>query len=767
MTKNNDAFSRYPTVVEETQLLENVQQHLSTHATRLGRGANYDTEMLELRDAMAVAHPEDLPSLVEQMTRLQAIAAQRGQGDDLPIDPSSPYFGHLRLKEDGKERDVLIGKRTYLAPEQGVRIVDWRNAPVSRIYYCYEEGDDYEESFGGKPRRGIVTARRSITIQDGDLKRISSIEGVFVRRKGTWLQLDGIGPQLSGGQGISVRADHIAPVRGRLGVDADGTDRKDKHLPEISALLDRAQFELISSNPEDFLVVQGSAGSGKTTVGLHRIAWLAYQKQKRLDPRKMVVIVQNNALSHYVAGVLPALGVQGVRVITFERWASTIRKRLVPELPDRYSDDTPTIVSRIKKHPALLSIIDDIADAQDEASTAKLTQAMSNAPGGDRVLHAWRHLQRLPLAARCRRVLQWLDGDARIGRYRADTVDPRTLIHAESLLSRIQDEASDIVSDWANFFTDPAAMRRGFETHAPTAFTDEDIQQAHAWNVSLYKRLDAEGDDTDDGPPVVDREDDAILLRLHQRKKGWLRDTRGRVEYDHMMIDEVQDFTALEVRLMMDCVARNCPITLAGDTAQRIVQEGGFDDWDAFFDDLGKTVAHVAPLKIAYRSTAQVMRLATEVLGPLAKDVARANREGAEVEVHQFSDPGQAVDFLATALRELSVREPAANVAIVARHMVQARVYYEGLRKAEVPQLELITDQDFSFAPGVEVTDIRQVKGLEFDYVIMVDCNADTYPLSDEARHHMHVGITRAAHQLWLITTAKPSPLIPERLLDD
>jgi len=84
-----------------------------------------------------------------------------------------------------------------------------------------------------------------------------------------------------------------------------------------------------------------------------------------------------------------------------------------------------------------------------------------------------------------------------------------------------------------------------------------------------------------------------------------------------------------------------------------------------------------------------------------------------------------------------------------------------------VPRLELITDQDFSFAPGVEVTDVKQVKGLEFDYVVMVEVNADSYPDNEEARHLLHVGITRAAHQIWLLTTTAPSPLIPDRLVSD
>ena len=106
-------------------------------------------------------------------------------------------------------------------------------------------------------------------------------------------------------------------------------------------------------------------------------------------------------------------------------------------------------------------------------------------------------------------------------------------------------------------------------------------------------------------------------------------------------------------------------------------------------------------------------------------------------------------------------------MAVIARYPSQAKVYYEGLRKAEVPKLSLVLDQDFSFSPGVEVTDIRQVKGLEFDYVILVDVNTDTYPNDDESRHLFHVGATRAAHQLWVVVTMKPTAILPAWFLSE
>src|SRR6185295_20267170 len=110
--------------------------------------ADDDRRLLELRDLAATAKPEDLPTLFEQMHTLGSLRAHRGKGAAGAVDRKSPYFAHLSLHEDvkGKERrrDVLVGSHQYLDASEGIRIVDWRNAPVSRIFYRYREGDSYE-----------------------------------------------------------------------------------------------------------------------------------------------------------------------------------------------------------------------------------------------------------------------------------------------------------------------------------------------------------------------------------------------------------------------------------------------------------------------------------------------------------------------------------------------------------------------------------------------------------------------------------------------
>jgi DNA helicase-2/ATP-dependent DNA helicase PcrA len=156
------------------------------------------------------------------------------------------------------------------------------------------------------------------------------------------------------------------------------------------------------------------------------------------------------------------------------------------------------------------------------------------------------------------------------------------------------------------------------------------------------------------------------------------------------------------------------------------------------------------------------MDFATHVLGELRPDRTwLATRRGLPVELLQFSEAGQAVALLGEALHALALSEPGAYVALIARHPEQADLYHEGLARTGLPRLRRVRDQDFAFEPGVEVTDVTQVKGLEFDYAILLDVDAATYPDDPASRYLLHIAATRAAHQLWLVACREPSPLLP------
>jgi len=816
MSEIAEDSERDAVVAEELACLERVQTHLRERSQRTSdrpgaaaAAADYEARLLDLRDQISSARMEDVPPLVQEMERLQSLMVHRRDTSAVTVDARSPYFGHLVIEEGNKKREVLIGRGTYLDTKSGVRIVDWRDAPISRLYYRYEEGDDYDEVFGDREVTGLIKTRRSLSIVEAELRRITSPQGTFVRGKEGFRRVESQAFKLTGGAGTAIRAEqHHRP--GKLGIGTDGGG-DDKHLREITALIDPRQFDLITRSDAGLVVIQGGAGSGKTTIGLHRLAYLAFQDARRFRPDKLLVIVFNDALARYVARVLPALGIEGVAIRTYEDWVRRIRQSLYTRLPSKYHDDTPTVVSRFKKHPLLLRLIDDHVAKLGEQITARIDKLSAGAGElGENLRASWLKSVKRPLAHRLHGLIAHVESDAARG------LPTDVRVGVERSCRALLKATRDVSTTWAELLSDRSVLGAAVERLAPGAFTAGELDRVVAWCSARSAEIvgeietrreeraerahtdDADGgkkrgrkgdeenereeeDDDDemrrgiDGFDIaedakLDPEDDTILLRLHQRLRGPL--TRGKLSkdpivYEHILVDEAQDLSPVELAVVLDTTSQARSITLSGDVQQRLMMDNGFSDWKTVLGELSLSHVEVEPLKLSYRSTKPIIEFSRAILGPLASaDAPVATREGAPVDLFTHGHTGDAVATLSEALRDLMQSEPQASVCVIARFPEQADVYFGGLQRAEVPYLRRVAEQDFSFKPGVDVTDVRQVKGLEFDYVVIIEASESSYPDDDEARHLLHIAATRAAHQLWLFVVGRASPLLPQELKD-
>ena len=667
-------------------------------------------EMTRLRDEIPQAQTDERPSLLMQYERLGHLLEQAGRSSAKGggIDEDRPYFAHMKLEEKGKIRDVFLGNATRL--DNGLRIVDWRHAPVSSLFYRYAEGDEYEEQFGDRLREGEILARRTLSINGGELRRVQSPDGTWIKGiDGNWIDMTSNAPRLEGGGGEVLRFYAGGQAAAGRTIGSKQAYRVDKHLPEISALIDPEQFKIITEGESQLVVIRGVAGSGKTTVALHRLAYLNYLDGRRFRKDRMMVVVWSRAMRDFIGRLLTNLGVDGVPVRTFGEWARNILTKHFQFLPEHRSEDTPAIVTRMKLHPAMLKVMETYV------------------------------------------------------RRNKGHKDPR-----------------QVVDDWMSIMTDRARLKRGFNRHAPGVFGDADYDRFVSWTSRQVDLLldwlnpdhhdENDPDERDQGvfqERFLDDEDDPLLLHLHQLRVGPLSIRRGRpLRYTHLVIDEVQDLSPLEVRVLMGCTSKERSLTLAGDTQQHVLQEAGFTDWEEFFGHLGVKGTAVNTLKVSYRSTRPIVDFALKVLGPLAEDddPPTASRDGAPVEVFSFGDHGEALAFLVDSLRDLEASEPRASVALLTRQPDMADLYYRGLEKAGLQRLRRVAEQDFSFSAGIEVTDVQQAKGLEFDYVVLVDISEDSWPATASARRQMHVGATRAAHQLWVTSVGKPSPIVIEAM---
>ena len=764
MTDDIPTLTDRAILAEELAQLRRIQKELARVAAQPVPRTDYDREMVSLRDQIAEERAEDHAMLVETMTRLAALRATLDRDYELPVDPANPYFAHLRLRDakdgEARVRDVFVGRRAFIDTARGVQIVDWRNSPISRIYYCYRSGDEYEERFADALQTGHVEIRRTVNISGGELVRVQDGDAVLVRGvDDEWRHLSADRSRLAGGVGTAIRAPS----------DRLGHGRADGRLPEITALIDPEQFRAITTDRSGVVIIRGGAGTGKTTIALHRVAFLHFQDPKRFAPKRVLIITPGDALRRYVSLVLPALDVEGVPIRTFPGWAFETAKRLVPGLKKfKRTDDTPLGARRLKRHPAMLALLEEAV--RDETRD---WDDLFDRAGGPPLLDAWVKRRNLPVMRRLDALDRWLEteGPAAVG---------AGLAGARRIMRQAREALGDPVETWAMFLTDRRRLADGLRRAGAPYYEWEldqlvDTVATQADEPDDYDHVDADRRTGIDGLALdegdlrgrVDTDDLAMILRICQIKYDRLTGPSGQsVAFEHVVVDEAQDLSPLILKVLCGAARPRSPVTLAGDTAQRLWLDTGFEDWDALVGLLGIKAHVLPPLAISYRSTQQVMALAHHVLGPLAAgDPARDAHAGAPVELHRFEETGEAVAFLADALKSLRDRERRATVALVARTPQVADLYHEGLRRAEVPELRRVRAQDFSFTPGIDLTDIFQIKGLEYDYVVLLEPTAEHFGDDIESRHLLHVAMTRAAHQLWLLCSGRPSPLLPEALV--
>ncbi len=192
------------------------------------------------------------------------------------------------------------------------------------------------------------------------------------------------------------------------------------------------------------------------------------------------------------------------------------------------------------------------------------------------------------------------------------------------------------------------------------------------------------------------------------------------------------------------------------------MKDAGFTSWTTFFSHLGLAGTAVETLKIAYRSARPIVEFGLRLLGDMREDEEppMVTREGPPVELFRFTDHGATVAFLADVLKQVLRDEPMASIAVLCPSTVLMATYASGLITSEVPRVRRIEGHEFTFQPGVEVCEIHQVKGLEFDYVVLVEASASNWPDTPSSRRVLHVGASRAVHQLWVTSVAEPSPII-------
>ncbi len=194
----------HPIVQEEEQLLAAIRTKLLERPI-VAQASERDIikELTMLRQELGGAKQEDLGAMLQQYDQLHALLNQiRNARQVEEVDPDNPYFAHMRLNEEGGTRDLYLGKATRI--DHGLRIIDWRNAPIAQLFYRYQEGEEYVEEVGDRVFEGILEARRTVSVHGGQLDRVAAPQGVFTRGEdGGWEEIPRTLPKLAGGEGAA------------------------------------------------------------------------------------------------------------------------------------------------------------------------------------------------------------------------------------------------------------------------------------------------------------------------------------------------------------------------------------------------------------------------------------------------------------------------------------------------------------------------------------------------------------------------------------
>jgi DNA helicase-2/ATP-dependent DNA helicase PcrA len=644
-----------------------------------------------------------------------------------------PYFARIDFLAEDEERkttfddglagradlggQLYIGKATLIDDNAKAVVVDWR-APVSTLYYESRLGATSYECPDGEVS-GTLTRKRQLFIENG---------------------------ALNGCEDIDVLSDDelLIPFLSL---------RSDTRLRDIISTIQAEQNRIIRAPADVPLLVQGAAGSGKTTVALHRVAYLIYTHSRRFTPSDFMILGPSAFFLGYISGVLPDLGVEETRQHTYEQFVCAfLRTRLKVEDPaarfERIllgleSEDTPKYKSSLAYRDALdrhIALLTEraIPDEPFQAGAFTVCPAeelrelflVSLAP---RPLAERKALMKNRLLYLCReragRVFAAIDEDRRRKIAALRATEPKAEeFRAEK--ARIIGEHEAVVSD----------LSRG----------GKKAVDAYLARVMIPTAVAAYNDFLGDGKKkAYEYEDLAALLHLALRLHG----AAHLKPVSYLMIDEAQDYAPFQLAAVREALGYpSC--TLLGDLAQGIYDYRGVSSWEDLLGPSSDGAAEFEKreLNMTYRTTVEIQEAALAVLdrlGPLpAARPSPVVRHGAPVEfrktVSHVERAGEAAEAAIAMLSEGYV-----NVAIICRTS-QTCEKLAGRLRTRIPGLHTVAPRDQKYPGGVVLIPAALAKGLEFDGVVIAD--ASDYGDAPRDIKLRYVAMTRAMHKLVVLT---------------
>lgn len=638
-----------------------------------------------------------------------------------------PYFGRLDFQENGTEakKPLYIGKIGFDKEDAGDHpmVIDWR-APVASLFYSFTGGTD-PASFEAPEGivEGLVYLKRNVVIRKQILERVSD---TYNRESG--------GPAVS---------DEFLVYR--LG------ENKDNRLRDIVSTIQAEQDKIIRAAKNTALIIQGVAGSGKTTVALHRLAYLLYQYKEQVHAEKMIIFAPNLMFLDYISDVLPELGVGDIQQRTFSGWAAellgielyrgdhaeTLHRWFETEPGQGTPDIDDHVSGRYKGSLHLMRLVRRFVERMEgNALPDEDFMPWDGAVLKRETIAEWfeQEYKPYPLAKRMERLLarlhRWIEMELK-------KVSAGTVMKERKKKAAQREKAYG--NRWPKFES-LALYKQLFGASKAAGAWVEELSAEIPADVLHATRKDLKKN-------IVREEDLPALLYFH----CLLNDITGEQRFDHIVIDEAQDFSPFQVAVL-DLFVRGHSFTILGDLSQGIHAYRGVHAWEEMSTLFQEGETAYFALTRSYRSTMEIIEFANGILEKgVSSDLLAVPvfRSGDVVRLIPYSSSESRVKDLKRAMESLMAKDYR-TVSILTRTLREAEELHGKLREMW-PDLNLIDGSEGTYQGGYSVLPVYLSKGLEFDAVIVADADREHYAEKAWDAKLMYVGCTRALHELWLL----------------
>ena len=589
-----------------------------------------------------------------------------------------PYFGRidfLEKKENSKVMPIYIGIHTFYDPESRATLIhDWR-APVSSMFYDHELGEAGYRSPSGEIK-GEISLKRQYRIRGGKME--------FMIESALTVHDDILQKELS--------------------------SNVDDKMKNIVATIQREQNQIIRNEDIRTLIIQGVAGSGKTSIALHRIAYLLYTFRDSISSKDILIISPNKVFSDYISNVLPELGEETVPETSMEQILSGVLEHkykyqtyfgLVNELLEKPSS---SLIDRIayKASFGFISELDKfilhIENTYFKAADVKLTKYITiPAPF---IEEQYLRFNRYPIRRRFDAMADYMLDMLKIQYAFTVTTAGRNLLKKEIRLMFAGNNDIQVYKDFFKWTNNPGMFK---------------MRKGHTLEYS----------------------DLAPLAYLHLALEG---NGNQPFRVKHLLIDEMQDYSPIQYKVIQKLFP--CRKTVLGDAGQSVNPYGSST---AETIQKSLTASEIMKLCKSYRSTFEITDFAQKIhpnaeLEPVA-------RHGEKPQILQF---GSAVEELSGIMGLISTYRKSGykSLGIICKTEQQAREMADML-KSYANDISFLSSQSSAFVQGIVIISAHMAKGLEFDEVIIPQTDERNYR-SEIDKSMLYVAVTRAMHRLTL-----------------